>query len=283
MYKHMLIDSKNILYRAIYAGLSDKYEYNYSVIFFRFINVRLQQFKPENVHFMWDRPKDELWRRRVYSMYKEGRKHAAYPGVDIDKIVEDTTATLKELIVGLGCRSFELEKQECDDLIYAFCKARRNEKIVILSSDGDFMQLPYYFDNVTFFNLNRQEVHVNDGIDPVELKCFGGENGDNIPGYTGIGPVKAKVLAEDVKKRAEFLEIHGEDTYRRNRALIDLSLCPYTLGNCIYISKMLAEPAKFDMDKITEVIKNRKVSGLSSEISKILLPFKFLCKNKIGG
>ena len=67
---NLLIDGKNCIYRAIYAGLSDKKfvekKYHPAVIFFRFITSYVYQYRPKNVHIFWDAPKETLWRKKSY-------------------------------------------------------------------------------------------------------------------------------------------------------------------------------------------------------------------------
>lgn len=281
MYDHMLIDSRNCLYRAIYAGLSDKNfmrtGHDFTVIFFRFMNSYLSRFKPKNVHFFWDSPKEHLWRKKILTEYKGGRipKH-----VDIDKFLDRCNLICSSILPNMNCRMYHAEAQEADDLIYAFCKIfHRHNKILIVSSDSDFKQISYEYETVDIFNpLSKDgEVYPREENDLVEIKAFMGEKGDNIEGYDQIGPVRAENLAKNYQDRFVFFDTHDKKVYLRNRALIDLSLCPYMLRNMEWIRYgMATQKLRFDMKEINKAIQIYKVRGLSSEISKTILPFKFL-------
>ena len=285
---HMLIDARNAAYRAIYAGLSDQNFMNakndFSIIFFRFIGSYLRKHEPKNVHFFWDAPKSSLWRKKLYPEYKDGREHSVKKeDFDIDAALDQLTATVRELVPHLGCKSYLKDNQEADDLIYACCRVKRNGKILIVSSDKDFQQIPHQYSNVDCFNPMGKDNTIyqrGDNEDPVDIKCFTGEKSDNIIGYYQIGPVKATALVKDDKKRVAFLEERGWEQYLLNRALVDLSMCPYLLHNVSYIQCVLALEQKFDITQIQQVIQKYKVKGLQAEINNTLLPFKFLKKNE---
>ena len=66
--RHMLIDGKNAIYRAIFAGYNDerfkKSGFDYFVITVRFISNYLTIFNPQSVHIFWDAPRENTWRRK---------------------------------------------------------------------------------------------------------------------------------------------------------------------------------------------------------------------------
>ena len=287
-YQHMLIDGRNAIYRAIYAGLGgdNPSQTDFMVIFFRFISSYIHRFQPNEIHFMWDTPREKLWRKGIMNDYKEGRDNSMggrYSQEEVDKMVVLYTTVCQELAPVLNCRNYQRDRQEADDLIFAFCRLN-HAKTVIISSDGDFKQIAYLFSHVDVYNplAKVDAIYQVDHIepDPVEIKCFTGEKSDNIRGYFGIGPVKAKQLAIDPVRKLEFFKIHDEEIYLRNRALIDLTLCPYMLHNITYIMEVLAEEPTFDIQRIREIIQKYKVRGLMGEINRILLPFKFIRKQE---
>lgn len=283
MYTHMLIDARNALYRAVYAGLSDPNNSggDYCTIFFRFVSSYIRKFKPKMVHFFWDAPKEAVWRKKIYKEYKAHRDHSHGGKYSADQVkisMDRNTTICQEVITCSGCRNFVYDNQEADDLIYAFCRFKRSDKIIIVSRDSDFQQIPFLFSNVDLYDpmAKDDKIWKTDDVDPVELKCFSGDAGDNIDGYYNIGPVRAKQLAIDAQKRDDFFKTHGDEIYRLNRILIDLSLCPYTLQNITYIDEVLRTRCSFDMKSIHEIIQRHKVRGLAGDLSNSILPFKFL-------
>jgi 5'-3' exonuclease len=284
----MLIDTRNAIYRAIYANLSDRNNQSIEdiVILFRFLSSYIHRFKPRNIHFIWDCPKAQVWRKRILPEYKEGRDlthDGKHEQTRIDDSLERCTTILAEMVPHINARSYAIEKQEADDLIYAFCKQMNASKIIIVSSDGDFKQIPHQYKNVSIFNPLAKDKqlfeHGMEDLDVVELKCFMGERADNISGYYQIGPVRAKILVENLKKRSEFFKENDIETYLRNRALIDLSLCPYLLKNMHYITEVISEDLKFDQTVLRSIIQKYKVRGLLGEYTRVILPFKLNLTN----
>jgi 5'-3' exonuclease len=253
-----------------------KSQANFSVIFFRTMATCISRFKPSYVHFFWDSPKDQVWRKQIYTEYKDGRQQTKHEEYDVNALLKHCTEIIKSVTHVIGCKNYEKLGEEADDLIYAFCKQNRAEKVIIISSDNDFQQIPFMMDNVDLCCPNKIERYQRDTVDPVEIKCFMGEKGDNIPGYEQIGPVRARQLVLDPVKRSEFLKTNGDEIYTRNRKLIDLSLAPNLLENCKYIAEAMALPSKFDMKELNSVILKNKIKGLTSEVSRVILPYKFM-------
>jgi 5'-3' exonuclease len=276
MYSHMLIDGRNAAYRAVYAGLGDiefmRSGADFSVVFFRFIGKYVRQFQPQNVHFFWDAPKEELWRRKIAPDYKDGREH------EHKEKIERVQTVCRELIECLNGRNYYQDRQEADDLVYAFCRMHRTDRLLIISSDKDFRQIPHMYCNVDLWSPMSKDgqIHKVEALDPVEVKCFMGEKGDNIRGYMKIGEVNATRLATNPKQREEFFTVRSEETYRRNRALVDLTLCPFTLQNIRHIQTVLAKDLCYDAKKIIQIAQKYRVRGLTGEINRVLFPFKFL-------
>jgi 5'-3' exonuclease len=278
MYDHMLIDARNALYRAIYAGLSDEQftrsKHDSCVIFFRFVATYLHKFKTKAVHFFWDAPKDTIWRKAICEDYKEGRDVKA----DVDALLKRNSEICRAIIAAANCRNYARTRQEADDLIFAFCRHNSGSKILIVSSDSDFKQILWLMRFVDIYNPNNKNGKLADAPDhdPVDLRSLAGERGDNIVGYPKIGPVRAAKLMADPKKRQKLFDDFGKKMYLRNRALIDLTLCPYLLKNISYILKMMSSDIKYDDARIRSIIQKYRVRGLSGEIKRSILPFKFL-------
>lgn len=285
MYDHMLIDGKNAVYRAIYAGLSDeqfvKSKVDFSVIFFRFISSYFRKLKPKQVHLFWDAPKEQLWRKKVWPDYKDGRdtsRNGKYD-IDVDQQAVRCCEIIKELTQYMNFRNYYRNHQEADDLIYAFCRANTADKIIIISSDGDFKQIAYNMADVDLYNplgKSSKFVEIDQDVDPVDVKCYSGEDGDNIIGYPKIGPKRALMMSKDPNKRLKLFEDYGRKTYLRNRALIDLSLCPYLFQNFNYVHKHMVSPICYDEKAVNDIIQKYKITGLRGEITNTVLPFKHL-------
>ena len=111
---------------------------------------------------------------------------------------------------------------ECDDVIgYLTQKYQNENKVTIVSSDTDFIQL--INDNVTLYNPVRKEEIQQFDIDYVSWNALRGDNSDNIEGFKGIGDKRARVILEDSKKLKDFLDIQdNREKFLKNIELIKL-------------------------------------------------------------
>lgn len=133
---------------------------------------------------------------------------------------------------------------ESDDYIgyYAMEHSRNRGKVTIVSSDKDFCQL--LGPNVKIFNpfketlINSHTCRDIMGYSPeecVDYLCLLGDKSDDIPGYKGIGEIKARQFLDQfgsIEKflrnpKAEFKGIDRDglaDLYERNLELISLEV-----------------------------------------------------------
>lgn len=96
-----------------------------------------------------------------------------------------------------------------------------------------------------------------------------------------IGIVTATKIASDHKIRADFFSKNDGTMYRRNRVLIDLTLCPYLLQNLFYVDEVMVQPTKFDMKAIYDIIQRYKVKGLAGEVAQVIYPYKHVGKEPV--
>lgn len=293
-FDHVLIDAKNMLYRAIFTAVGDK-KFNKSGyhtinIILHYLTYYLNQFKAKNIHVFWDTNRESTWRKEVLPTYKDGRKNTR-DDIDVDGELINLTEVCGVLFKNMCVRQYYRGKMEADDLIYAFCRMNPKDKTIIISSDSDLKQISYRFSNVFIHHphvKNRLIEEVPD-VDPVLMKSFSGDKSDNIEGYYRVGPVTAKVLSEDTFARNEFFQSEksivksgddkitvGNQRFKDNLRLIDLSLCPYLLDNMMYVSSKQFRPIRFDLNKIRETISKYKLRGVMADISRYIAPFKKL-------
>lgn len=298
MTKHLLIDAKNLLYRAVYAAAYDKAfqksgHHTINIVIHLLSNY-LNKFNPEQIHVFWDSPRSNTWRKQIDPEYKEGRGGSkVIDDNDVSKAISELTEIGLFLFKNIGIQQYYKDYMEADDLIYAFCRVNVNDDIVIISSDTDLKQITYRFPNVkihSHLSKTKAKFEPVPALDPVIVKCFTGDKSDNIAGYHRVGPVKAQILTEDLQKRREFfdsnkalarvgenIEVVGEQKFKENLLLIDLSLCPHLLDNMMHVFKRQFKPIKFDLDAVKLVVEKYKLRGVTADLSRYVVPFKKLC------
>jgi len=269
----LLIDGRNLLYRAIYANLANKSRgKHHFVVMMRFMR-QLLELDPSAVMIFWDAPKNTLWRKKLYPPYKERTsKHR----VDISEDLHKTQDIAKRMLDHIGVKQFYRDGQEADDLIYATCRTLYPKPIVIVSGDKDYQQVSWRMPGVKQFDALKNKMITTSDFDPVVAKSLAGDVSDNIEGYQGIGPVKSAAMARAISDRIEFLNTNGHSIYIRNLLLTDLSLCPDLLKNILYVHRELVVDAVHDKDKLFSMAEDLRVRGIITEYSDIILPFGHL-------
>lgn len=281
----LLIDGKNTAYRSVFSN-GDPTAHPFA-IWSRLASTWVDKFKPDQVHVFWDCPRKKVWRKKILNEYKESRDaetfHTNADGVrdSLNKLID----AAKAILPYMGVRQYDLQHQECDDLIYTVCRLLApprhvDREVIIISSDSDFTQIQFRMPYVRCYNPIKAEFFDDPEVDPAMQKALAGDKSDNVDGYRGIGEVKSKRMLNDYKLLNTFLETNGDKIYRRNLALVDMSLNPFRVTNTMYVCGILAQDVQFDKQRIQKLIMEHKVAGLLAEYSRIILPFKSLADVK---
>ena len=150
MYDNILIDGKNIAYRAAAASRAGGYETHAVTIMIRMLDRFRRTFKPSKWHIFWDVPKYNLWRKDIYPKYKDGRPT---PDQEYAKCLKDSQRVAIQVFRNMAMNQYIRQKNEADDLIYAFVKAfsDKNNIIVIKKLKNLFLE-----NNSNVQNATRQ-------------------------------------------------------------------------------------------------------------------------------
>jgi len=198
----------------------------------------------------------KYWRKEFFPFYKAGRKKTREKS-DLDwHLIFDMLAKFKlELKENFPYRVIDVEGAEADDIIGTLVPIySAHEKILILSSDGDFLQLQTYGNNVKQYNpAQKKFVKSENPIQELKEKIIRGDKGDGIPNMFSPSDcfvrdlrqkpitkgVLDKYLKEDVVNYSEV----DKTNYNRNATLIDLSLIPTDIKEKIINTYNEAKPA----------------------------------------
>jgi 5'-3' exonuclease len=162
---------------------------------------------PDRVVVMWDGEASGKLRKEIYPSYKGNRDkswlHSSQHMSDnVYKYEEQRKYSIlnqkikvKNYLEELFIRQLEVDFIEADDLIAGYVQyLDENEQVVIYSSDQDFYQLinenvsvlrPSDKKMITIHNF--KELFEYDIKNALLLKCFEGDDSDNITGIEGIG------------------------------------------------------------------------------------------------
>lgn len=269
MYDNILIDGRNILFRAVMAARCSNFSTHPITIMIRMMDKWRRAFNPSNWRVFWDVEKETLWRRDVYPEYKSGRSKYS------DEVVGYINSCHKMAVLmfaNMAMTQYVRKYNEADDLIYAFVLSFSDQKNLIVTSDGDALQIPYHL-GVDLFNPSNKDCSICKvpEYDPVIVKSLAGDKSDNIPNYRLVGsPTAIKIIDKGLN---EFLDDKGHELYDRNNKLIDLSKNPYLDENINYI-KGVDSNENFNLLRVRQILSKFGVDGLNNELITKIRPFK---------
>ena len=259
----LLVDGNNILHQSFHKfeklKSTDGKPSGAIFGFFKSLHMYIDRFQPDDVYITFDNGHSPL-RDKLLPEYKEHRQNISY---DRESLFAQKAVIMKILRMLRIKYLFDKNNStgfEGDDLLaYLYFKKISKECLVtIVSSDKDFNQL-LTTDRVKIFNPRKEE-YVRQtnceslfGYTPYETVDFlslVGDSSDDIPGFPGIGPVKARKFLDKWHSIAKYLELNADakmkEVYERNRQLIDL--------------KWFVDNHSLDLDKVLKTYTRRKIN-----------------------
>ena len=183
------------------------------------------------------------WRREYFPNYKHSRRKGRKESkLDWNNIFDTLHMIKSELIEFFPYKVLEVDNAEADDIIasvvfHVASEPKNYEKVLILSSDKDFIQLQKY--NFVSQYSPMQKKFVN-GVDPttyIKEHILKGDRGDGVPNFlspdnTFVDELRQRPLSK--RKLEAWIDLEPSDycneemmrNYQRNRTLIDLSYIP---------------------------------------------------------
>jgi len=256
----ILIDLNQVLLAGLMAqianqkGKLDEHLIRHMVL--NIIRNHIKNFKGEYGEVVLCCDNRKYWRKEYFPFYKANRKKTRDKS-DLDwHLIFDMLAKFKqELKDNFPYKVIDVEGAEADDIIGTLVpRHSAHEKILILSSDGDFLQLQHY-KNVKQYNPSQKKyVKSENPILELKEKIIRGDKGDGIPNMFSPSdcfvrdlrqkPITQKTLekylTEDVKNFSHDEIIN----FGRNQTLIDLTFIPTEIKEKIINSYEETKPAK---------------------------------------
>lgn len=185
----------------------------------------------------------KYWRKDIFPFYKANRrKDREASEIDWNSVFEVLNKVRDELREFFPYRVIHIDVAEADDIIGTLCEKYGNgmEKILIISGDKDFKQLQQYFRVSQYDPVKKTFLKENDPEKFLKEHIMRGDGGDGIPNFLSAdNSLALKIRQKSIRqaKLTEWLEQEPEEFcdedmlrgYKRNEALIDLSLIPDTV------------------------------------------------------
>jgi 5'-3' exonuclease len=208
----VLVDGNNLLQRTCYSlrDLTDHQGRPTGGIygFFKSLASYVKDYNPKKVVVFWDGGRAQ-WRKELYPDYKKSRSQdkSAEAVAHYEGFLHQMRA-VQDLLLSHPVYSIQIRGCEADDLIaYYSLHTELSESKLLVSMDEDFFQLlspsfrVYSPSKECMIDLDWLQTHYQ--VTPQEfviLKCFTGDGSDDIVGFPGIGPSRARKIIRDLGK-----------------------------------------------------------------------------------
>lgn len=239
----LLIDGENILHQSFHKfeklRSTDGKPSGAIFGFFKSLHMYLTRFNPDDVYITFDNGRSP-YRTSLLPEYK-GHRKAKNISVDYESLINQKhqiMVFLKYLRIKYIYDKKKTTNYEGDDfLAYLILKNKHTRnKYLLISSDKDFNQL-LKGNKVKIYNprketlvyeSNCKEVFGYTGEETVDYLSMVGDTSDDIKGFPGIGPVKARKILDEYGNIPTYFKHNDKDRvkyfdiWERNRSMIDL-------------------------------------------------------------
>ena len=263
----------------------------------------LEEHSYDKVVVFWDGPKGNHFRKELYPAYKETRKKRM-DDERFESMIEQKNR-ISEYLEELFIRQSQFVMCEADDCIAYYCQLTPKEHKTILSADKDLSQLiskkvsqyfPIKKKLLTYSNkilISGKEIPIQN---VVLVKILMGDRSDNIDGISYLGEKTLFSLFPEIEEKEVNLDYilevskdklkenknnralknivggitktgnKGEDFYRLNKKLVDLSI-PFLTEEAKEEIKLLAHAS---LDPTGRQIENAVEMTIRDGLNKFL-------------
>ena len=223
----------------------------------------------------WD--SKHSWRRDYFPEYKASRRKGREESdLDWDDIFGTLNKIRNEIKQNFPYKYLEVFGAEADDIIGFLCEENRDQKIMIISGDKDFIQLQKYPNVRQWSPITKKDVNGFDPTTYLKEHILRGDTSDGVPNVlspdnTFTDGLRQRPLSR--KKIQSWLIGGGSDwndevkrNFQRNSTLIDLSRTPEELKNQIRLEYNNAPHG--DRSKLLNYFMQNKLKELTENIGE---------------
>lgn len=237
----------------------------------RFLNMK---FKAEYGDLVIASDGKKSWRKEIFPYYKANRKKKRKESdIDWSKIFECLNTVRDEIKQFFPYPVINVESAEADDVIAVLVKKtiaeNKENKILILSGDKDFIQLHRYTSAIVkqYDPINKKYVKSSNPEHYMREHILKGDIGDGIPNFlspddclvNGIRQkpiMKKKLSSWIIQDPSSFCDEVQYRNYKRNQILIDLDNTPQKICDHI-LSEYDQQQGKGRSQIFNYMVKNR--------------------------
>ena len=172
--------------------------------FFRLLGAMIRQTQPDKVYVIFDGASSTVNRKNLVPEYKSGRNEQRVTNWEVfDSLADEHDSKVDQIVrviqylKTLPVKTLILDKVEADDIIAYLCNKlpnQPNDKLFIVSSDKDFLQLVNQ--NVIVYRPMEKKYYTEDVMREkykmpaknfILYKTLLGDSSDKIKGIKGLG------------------------------------------------------------------------------------------------
>lgn len=251
----ILVDLNQVLLSGLMAQIAGKknVKLEEDLIRHMILNIlrnHIKTFKSEYGEVVLCCDNRKYWRKEYFPFYKAGRKKTREKS-DLDwHMIFDMLAKFKtELKENFPYKVIDVEGAEADDIIGTLVPRHiAHENIVIISSDGDFLQLQKYNTGkhtVKQYNPSQKKFIKSENPElELKEKIITGDKGDGIPNIFSPSDCFVREIRQKSITKSSLSKLLYEDMtnysneyvrigFSRNQTLIDLSFIPQEIKDKI--------------------------------------------------
>lgn len=238
--------------------------------FLKSIGYAIKTLSPTRVIIVFDGVGGSSARKNLFPDYKANRGNKRMTNYPIFSSLEEEKISISQqmarLIAYLQCLPIDMlciDGLEADDIIGKISTQleidNNVKKVYIMSSDQDFLQL--VSDKTNIYSPTKKKIYDDNLIleeynvssnNFIIMKCLLGDNGDNIPGISGLGPGKLKKY---------FPQLFSQDILNINDII---NISKTTVENTTYTKKNLNERIIYD-----KVIEREKQLHINNQLMNL--------------
>ena len=221
----------------------------------------------------WD--SKHSWRRDYFPEYKASRRKGREESdLNWDDIFGTLNKIRNEIKENFPYKYLEVFGAEADDIIGFLCEENRDEKIMIISGDKDFIQLQKFPNVKQWSPITKKDVNGFNPTTYLKEHILKGDTSDGVPNVlspdnTFVDGLRQRPLGR--KKIETWLDMHIDDlqdevkrNYQRNNTLINLDNVPENLEKEIMVD--FSEAPCGDRSKILNYFIQSRLKELTESI-----------------
>ena len=178
------------------------------------------------------------WRKQLFPYYKANRKkNRDQSEINWNLVFEIFNKIRMEIKEYFPYRVVIVDSVEADDIIATLTAENKDDNILILSSDKDFIQLQKNKNVKQFDPIRKKWIKHDDPERYLFEHILKGDAGDGIPNilsdddtFVSVGkrqkPMTQKKIDLLYDNRTDMLELEMHVRFMRNKQLVDLSMIP---------------------------------------------------------